>query len=105
MNELSLASREAVLSAKKLVSSLKIQYPDEIEIDLIAAYCGASVTYRHLSHEEGHLLRAADTGLIVVDERAQTSEKWRFVIAHELGHLICHRDLDQLQLCTDTNLN
>lgn len=91
--------REAILSAKNLLSSLNIRHPDEIEIDLIAAHCGASVTYRHLSHEEGHLLRAPDTGLIVVDERARRSEKWRFVIAHELGHFICHRNLDQLQMC------
>lgn len=105
MNELSFASREAIRSAKNLLSSLNIRNPDEIEIDLISAHYGASVTYRPLSNEEGHLLRAADTGLIVVDEQARRSEKWRFVIAHELGHFICHRDLDQLQLCTDTNLN
>jgi len=104
-NELSLASREAILSAKNLLSSLNIRHPDEIEIDLIATHCGAAVTYRYLSHEEGHLLRVADTGLIVVDERGRRSEKWRFVIAHELGHFICHRNLDQLQLCTDSNLN
>jgi len=104
-NDLSIASREAIASAKNLLSSLNIRSPDEIEIDLIAAHCGASVTYRPLSHEEGHLLRSADTGLIVVDQRARKSEKWRFVIAHELGHFICHPTLDQLQLCSDTNLN
>ncbi len=104
-SELSLGARAAIASAQEILASLGIRSPEEIEIDLIAIHCGASVTYRHLSHEEGHLLRAADTGVIVVDEKARRSEKWRFVIAHELGHFICHRTLDQLQLCTDTDLN
>ncbi|MDD5308692.1 MAG: ImmA/IrrE family metallo-endopeptidase [Deltaproteobacteria bacterium] len=92
-------------AAQKLTESLRIRRPEEIDIELIAAHCGAYVTYRSLGHEEGHLLRTGKTGLMVVDLRARHSEKWRFVIAHELGHFLQHADVDQFKLCTSTDLN
>lgn len=105
MKLLPINERKAISEAKQLVTTLRIRRPEEIDIELIASYCGAHVTYKRIAKEEGHLLRAQESGLIVVAETARLSAKWRFVIAHELGHFICHRGIDQLNLCTDTDLH
>ncbi len=99
---LSLAST----AARKLIASLKITEATDLDIELVAAHCGAYVIYRSLSGAEGHLLRSGDQALIVVDKRArQQASKWRFVIAHELGHFLRHPDLDQMKLCTQAHLS
>ncbi len=96
-------------AAKKLLEELNIQDPAEIDVELIATHCGAHVVYQDLLNEEGRLLRTRGgspaVGLIVVDRQARDSEKWRFVVAHEIGHLIRHVDLDQMELCTNTDLS
>lgn len=98
-------SRDAVARASLLLDELQIRHPREIDIDLIAASCKALVCYRSLASQEGHLIRYGRTGLIVVHCDAQRSQKWRFVIAHELGHLLCHEDIDQSYLCTRADLH
>lgn len=102
------ASRPKSISAsaaKRLIEELDIRHPSEIDVELIAADRGLQVRYRPLAHEAGHLLRATQTGIITVDPSAQRSEKWRFVIAHELGHFLLHPTLDQFCICTDKDLN
>src|SRR4029079_2632757 len=92
-------------AARKLVSSLHIRAPGEIDIELIAAHLDVLVQRRPLSTEEGRLIRAGNRGIIVVNEDAFASKKWRFVVAHELGHFIRHPDVDQFALCTDVALS
>lgn len=94
----------SVATAKKLLTRLRIQKPDEIDVELIAAEQGVLVQSRPLSHEEGRLVRAGANGIITVAEDAFRTRKWRFVIAHELGHFLRHPDVDQFALCTDTDL-
>jgi hypothetical protein len=93
-------------AARKLVDELGIGDPAELDVELVAAHCGAFVTYRPLRSCEGHLLRSGGSALIVVDAEARRHVgKWRFVIAHELGHFLRHPQLDQLKLCTRAQLS
>jgi Zn-dependent peptidase ImmA (M78 family) len=94
----------ATAAAKKLVEELGIRSPREIDVELIAAHHGVAVRRRHLAHEEGRLLRGSGVSMIVVSEEAYASEKWRFVIAHELGHHLRHPGLDQFEICTDADM-
>jgi len=90
----------AVASAKALVARLRIRDPREIDVDLIAADLGILVRKRPLQHEEGRLLRTATHGIINVGLDAYNSNKWRFVVAHELGHFIRHPENDNFLACT-----
>jgi Zn-dependent peptidase ImmA (M78 family) len=90
--------------ARALVDRLGIATPGEIDIELIANLHGLIVERRGLTQEEGRLIRHGDVGLIVVSDAAYNSKKWRFVIAHELGHYIRHPRLNQLDLCTNAHL-
>ena len=92
-------------AATQLLSELRIRAPSEIDIELIAAHRGLTPIYKPLKNEEGHLVRGADVGFIVVNRRFEGTRKARFVIAHELGHYVQHPGVDQFELCTDSDLH
>lgn len=58
-----------------------------------------------MNHEEGRLLRTARLGIINVADTAYASAKWRFVIAHELGHFLRHPEDDSFEACTRGDLS
>jgi Zn-dependent peptidase ImmA (M78 family) len=91
--------------AEQLVRRLGLLTPDEIDVEAIAAHLGCVVRFRRISGQEGHLLRTERMGLIVVGDHTRTSRKWRFVVAHELGHFLMHSGLDQFSLCTERDLH
>ncbi len=94
----------SVGKARSLLSELQIQAADEIDVELIAGYLGLEVRQRELTNCEGRLLRGDDNGIIAVSEAAYRSNKWRFVIAHEIGHFVRHQNLNQLNFCSDADL-
>lgn len=98
-------SARATLKARQVLADLNITSPEQLDVLLIAAHHNVFVRFRALDHEEGHMLRAHDRALVVVNQRARHSSKWRFVVAHELGHFLLHQDHDQLPVCTDLALH
>lgn len=91
--------------AREIIERLQIRDPSEIDIELIAADHGLLVERRELQHEEGRLVRQDQHGIITVAESAYRSRKWRFVVAHELGHFVRHKRVNQLDLCTNADLS
>lgn len=91
-------------TATELLTELRIQAASEIDIELIAAHCGLLVEFKVLPKEEGHLVHSGGSGIISVNHGARRTEKWRFVIAHEIGHFKCHASLDQSYLCDNSDL-
>lgn len=88
--------------AQAILHELGILHADELDIELIAAHHDVFTRFRPLHGHEGHLLRGEGVGLVVIDAGALRSWKWRFVLAHELGHFLLHAPRrDQLHLCTD----
>lgn len=73
-----------------LLKALGISAPREIDIEAIAQYCGATVTYEPLVGCEGRIIGYGDRAIITVNQRATGSRK-RFSAAHELGHWLKHR--------------
>jgi len=95
----------ALAEARRVLAELCIENPDELDIELIAAKHGAAVLRRELAGCDGRLVRSGADALIVVDARAFQTAKWRFTIAHELGHLILHENVDVLKLCSERDMN
>lgn len=94
------SAKQAIDRASQVLDELGIADPDEIDIELIAGYHDLLIDTRPMEGREGHLICTMGTGLIVVDEAAFDSHKWRFVVAHELGHFLLHEETDQFHLCT-----
>ena len=95
----------AVATARQLITKLQIRHPREIDVELIANEHGILVRRLALQHEEGRLLRAPQCGIINVADDAYRSHKWRFVIAHEIGHFLRHADHDNFEACTRGDLS
>ncbi|MGO9837234.1 MAG: ImmA/IrrE family metallo-endopeptidase, partial [Polyangiaceae bacterium] len=86
--------------ARQLHAKLKVRHPNEIDVELIANNHSLLVRRLPMQHEEGRLLRTRDHGIINVAEDAYRSNKWRFVVAHEVGHFLRHADADNFEACT-----
>lgn len=73
-----------------LLKALGVTTPREIDIEAIAQYCGATVTYEPLEGCEGRIIGFSKRAIITVNQRATESRR-RFSAAHELGHWLKHR--------------
>lgn len=93
----------AYKSPEKLLDELGISEPEEIEIEAIAEYCGATVVYKPLSGCEGRILGYGERAIITVND-ASCRERQRFSAAHELGHWMCDRGNIALS-CTENMFN
>ena len=76
--------------AEKLLKSLGITDPKEIDLEAIALSCGAIVKERSLSGCEAQITGNKDKAIIVVNQGSRL-ERRRFSIGHELGHWKYHR--------------
>lgn len=95
---------DAVLSARRVIAALQIRKPGEILIEEIAFSQGAVVRYEPLAGADGRLVRFGDRGVIRVRDDIPEPGRRRFVIAHELGHLLLRHGSDILRLCDEQDL-
>ncbi len=86
----------AVCRARDLISELQIQDPSEIVIEKIAPFKGAPVRYAELTGCDGRMVRANGTALITVKDSIARIGQRRFIIAHELGHVLLHPGICQI---------
>jgi hypothetical protein len=68
-----------------LLKELGISEPNEINIEAVAQYCGATVVYEPLEGCAARVIGQGDRAIITVDSQSQRPRQ-RFSAAHELGH-------------------
>lgn len=81
---------KAVDPAERLLKSLGVTEPREIDLEDIAFDQGAEVRYCNLHGCEADILGYRDSAIISIDQNRSHRRK-RFSIAHELGHWHYHR--------------
>jgi Zn-dependent peptidase ImmA (M78 family) len=77
-------------SPASLLDELGIREPEEIAIEAIAEYCGATILYQPLQGAEARIVGHGDRAIITVNEAVPIGRR-RFSGAHELGHWMCDR--------------
>lgn len=77
-------------SAERLLISLGVTEPAEIDLEAIALTMGAKVKYRPLDGCAARITGTMDKAVITIDEGAGARRK-RFSVAHEIGHWRHHR--------------
>ena len=88
------------MRAQELLDELGIISPDEIDVDAIAQYVGATVKRAELIGAEARIVGAGDDAIITVNEES-TLTRQRFSVGHELGHWMFDRG--QLDLSCDVD--
>ena len=74
----------------ELLDELGITQPEEIDVEAIAAYCGAYVIYAPLGSADARIVGSGTKALITINSNAIRSRQ-RFSIGHELGHWMWDR--------------
>jgi Zn-dependent peptidase ImmA (M78 family) len=70
---------------ESLLAQLGIRHPRDIDIEVIAEHCGATVTYEPLSGCEARILGLGNRAIITVNSGSNEPRR-RFSAAHELAH-------------------
>lgn len=77
----------------------------ETALETIAWLRGALVLDVPMSGAQGWLARLGDRATIAVSQSITYPRRRRFVIAHELGHLEMHRDINQIDVCDENKID
>lgn len=86
-----------------LLEELGISEPQDIRLEPIAQFCGATIVYEPLDGCEARILGYGDRAIITINERSPRFRQ-RFSGAHELGHWM--RDRRQIAFsCTERLLS
>lgn len=91
--------------ANELLSSLGWSQPDDLTLEEIVWSTGIFLKESKLGGSEGHILRSNGLTLITVNSGITYQPKKNFVIAHELGHSVLHKDVSPLFCDTEKTLS
>lgn len=86
----------AICKARELLTELRVATPEEIMVERIAPFKGAPIRFANLSGCDGYMIRDGKTAVITVRNTIESIGQKRFVIAHELGHVLLHPDIKQI---------
>jgi Zn-dependent peptidase ImmA (M78 family) len=76
--------------------------PDDFTIDEVANSLNIIVKERPLKGAEGRIVIKGDSGVVTVDSSIRSKGKRNFILAHEIGHFLMHKD--SLTLFSDTEM-
>lgn len=91
----------ALTPAERILQSLGITDPKEIDLEAIAWTRGAAVNYRPLRGCEARIVGSERKAVISVNSNRPPARR-RFSLAHELGHWHHHRG--QILFCDETDI-
>jgi len=98
MSTVAMAKR--FLKAKDLLGELGITEPEEIDLEAIAQYVGATVTAQKMIGAEARIVGLDDQAIITVNQDSLPTRQ-RFSIGHELGHWMYDRGKIDMTCGTD----
>lgn len=76
---------------------------NRIDLYLLCKILGIIVIENHALDKDGYLICANGLKIIFVSSRITNTHRKRFVIAHEIGHFLMHRE--QLYCCNEIRMN
>lgn len=89
------------IEANKLLASLGWDKPGDLTLKEIAYTLNADVKETDLGGSRGRILMNNDNAVITIDSKVNLESQRNFILAHEIGHLILHRNITPL--FSDTN--
>src|SRR5437879_3064631 len=79
-----------IQTPEQILADLVIREPEDLEIEAIAEYCGATVRYKPLYGCEARIIGYRERAIITINESSSQGRR-RFSGGHELGHWMCDR--------------
>jgi Zn-dependent peptidase ImmA (M78 family) len=79
-------------AARNVLQRFHIETPDAIDLETIAWHLGKlRVKSGGLSGAEGRLVATTDHGGVIRSAESGNLARWRFTVAHEIGHFVLHQ--------------
>lgn len=95
---------KATIQAQQLLDNCGFDEITNLEMDLFVSGLDAMLIEEVLTNCEGKIIFGKNKTVIKVNSNIQFEQRKRFVIAHEIGHLILHKNM-QLPDDTFSNFN
>lgn len=93
-------NKKGAVRAQKLLDEIGFDEITDIPMDIFVSSLGATLIEEPLKNSDGIIVRGKKKTLIKVNSEISYSEKKRFTIAHEIGHLLLH---DKLEVHNETS--
>lgn len=87
-------STNAYIKAQELLDNCGLDEITDLPMDLFVAGLDAILIDEELSHCDGKIIFGKSKAVIKVNSAIQFQERKRFVAAHEIGHLIMHKNME-----------
>lgn len=100
-----MALSKAHNAANELLNSLGWSQPGDLSLNEIALASNAFVKESDLKGSDGRIVMNNDNAIITIDSKIMNEQRKKFILAHEIGHLILHRGTSKLFSDTDKTLN
>lgn len=83
----------SIIKAQELLDSFGLDEITEISMDFFVAGLDSILIEEPLSNCDGKIIFGNNKTVIKLNSQIQFDERKRFVVAHEIGHLILHRNM------------
>lgn len=80
-----------LLAPEQILADLGIRDPEDLDIEAIAEYCGATIRYKPLYGCEARIIGYRGRAIITINQNSWRGRQ-RFSGGHELGHWMCDRN-------------
>lgn len=97
--------RIAVKRARDLLNEIGYESPQDLNLDNLIWYSNGIPKRGNLDNCLGRIVFSKDRAVITVDSSINFEPKVRFIKAHELGHLLLHRELTRNFFDTNMTLS
>jgi len=93
------------IEANELLKSLGWSRPGDLTLNEIALSLNAFVKESDLKGSKGRILLGKREAIITIDSKVKLEANKKFILAHEIGHLVLHKEISELFSDTTKTLN
>lgn len=79
-------------AAIQLRKNIGMSDPNEMDLETVILGCGGYLQYKPMRKVDGRIVHGNPISTILINSDIQYEGRKRFAMAHELGHLIMHKD-------------
>jgi len=98
-------NKNPIYAAREVHSLLGWAQPSDLTLDEIAGALGILVKQVPIQGSEGRILIKGDSAIVSVSDAITQPGKRNFVLGHEIGHFLLHKDVSALFSDTDLTLS
>ncbi|MGF7230302.1 ImmA/IrrE family metallo-endopeptidase [Arachidicoccus sp.] len=91
-----------VLTAQQIISDLYIQSPTDLDLEGIINLYDSFYQEKPMSGADGRIIFKDNKVIITINSEIKYPPKKRFVVAHELGHLLLHKNTIPVFNCDES---